>query len=239
MDEKKAEKNEALKRIPTGISGVDEAMMGGLIKDSINLIAGGPGSGKSIFAMEFLVNGATKFNEPGVYITFEETRENLIKDLKEFGWDLEKLEKEKKLLIISISPRDIKDVAAKKSFGLKYEVVRDMKARRIVFDSVTAYSLLFKDELEKRDAYTSIFDMLREWGCTTLMIAEYDAEEHKGSLLDFEVDSIIYLYNMKKQDTRTRALEIYKMRGTKHSAKIFPLEITDKGIVIYPDQTVF
>ena len=81
--------------------------------------------------------------------------------------------------------------------------------------------------------------MLRSWGCTSLIVEESDVEEHKSSHLDFQADCLICLYNMKKTDARVRAVEIYKMRGSKHLNKLFPLEITDKGIVIYPEQSVF
>ena len=152
---------------------------------------------------------------------------------------MEKLEKEGKIGIMELSPNDIRKEIAKKTLGLKYQVVKNLKAKRIVIDSITAYPLLFPNELDKRDAHISLFEMLRKWGCTALLVAEYDVEEHKGSPLDFEVDTILWLYNFKKEDVRTRAIEIYKMGGTKHSTKTSPLEITDKGIKVYPEQSVF
>tara|TARA_Y100000310_G_scaffold281722_1_gene302391 strand:+ start:28257 stop:28964 length:708 start_codon:yes stop_codon:yes gene_type:complete len=233
------EKKNHLERVPTGIKGLDDAMSGGFIKDSINLVAGSPGSGKSIFAMQYLINGLKKYNEPGVYITFEERKDKLIQYMNNFGWDLKKLVKEKKIDILEQSPEDIKKSTTKEILGLKYKIVKQLKAKRIVIDSTSAYSLLFPNDLDKRTANMDLFEMLRDWKVTTLLTAEYDIEDHKSTPLDFEVDSIVWLYNMKKTDVRTRALEVYKMRGSKHLAKTFPLEITNKGVVIYPEQSVF
>jgi KaiC/GvpD/RAD55 family RecA-like ATPase len=228
-----------IERVPTGISGLDDAMSGGFLKDSNNLIAGSPGSGKSIFAMQYLVNGATKYNEPGVYITFEEKKDKLIQYMASFGWDLENLIKEKKLEILEQSPGDIRKATAKEVLNLKFKIVKEMKAKRVVLDSATAYSLLFSDDMDRRAAHVQLFEMLRDWGVTALLTAEYDVEDHKSQPLDFEVDSIIWLYNMKKTDVRTRALEIFKMRGSKHLQKTFPLEISGNGVIIYPEQSVF
>ena len=81
--------------------------------------------------------------------------------------------------------------------------------------------------------------MLKDWGCTSLLIAEHDLETHTSSPLDFEVDSITWMYNFKKEHLRTRAIEIIKMRGSKHSTSTSALEITEKGIVVYPGEPVF
>jgi len=228
-----------LERVPTGIKGLDDAMTGGFIKDSVNLVAGSPGSGKSIFAMQYLVNGAKKYNQPGVYITFEERKDKLLRYMGNFGWDLKSLVADKKIDVLEQSPADIKKATAKEILGLKFKIVREIKAKRVVIDSMSAFSLLFQDEFEKRTAHIQLFEMLRDWGVTALLTAEYDIEDHKSMPLDFEVDSIVWLYNTKKTDVRTRALEIYKMRGSKHLQKTFPLEISDKGIIIYPEQSVF
>ncbi|MBS3100686.1 hypothetical protein A2641_00975 [Candidatus Nomurabacteria bacterium RIFCSPHIGHO2_01_FULL_37_25] len=227
-------------RVPTGIKGLDEAMSGGFVRDSINLIAGGPGSGKSIFALQYLIKGIVERNEHGVYLTFEERRDKLVQYMKNFGWDLEKFEKDNKLRIIEISPKDVRKAVYNKNLGLKYGTARYIKAKRVAIDSINAYSLLFPTEVAKREAHVNLFEMLRSWGVTVLLVAEYDVEEDKGSPLDFEVDGILRLYNFKKGDTRTRAIEIYKLRGSKHSTKTFPLEIVDKeGIRVYPEQNVF
>ena len=234
------EKKNHLERVPTGIKGLDDAMSGGFIKDSINLVAGSPGSGKSIFAMQYLINGATKYNEPGIYITLEEEKGNLIKNMSSFGWDLERLEKENKVSIIEISPTDIQMEVHKQVKKLESQIVNQLKAKRIVIDSMTSYSLLFNEELVLRKSYLSLFKMLRSWNLCSLLVSEYTVEKHEVSPLDFEVDSILWIYNSKIKGVRTRAIEIFKMRGTKHTTKTFPIEIKDNnGIIVFPAQNMF
>ena len=227
-------------RAPTGIPGLDEVIEGGLKKDSVTLIGGCAGSGKSIFAIQFIINGILSFNEPGVYITFEEDKDEFYGDCLRFGWDLAELERQGKFAFIRYTPEQVGKVL-KTGGGVIRDIVDKIKAKRMVIDSISAFTLLHKNELEKREACLDLFKILRKWRCTTLVVGQYSAaeEKHESIAVEFEVDGIIWLYNIKKEDIRTRAVEVFKMRGTKHSAKIFPFEITDSGITIYPEQSVF
>lgn len=229
-----------IKRTPTGIPGLDKLIQGGLKRDSITLVGGCAGSGKSIFGMQFIVDGVIKYNEPGIYITFEESKKEVYEDMLEFGWDLAELEKQGKFAFIEYTPEQVGKVL-KTGGGIVRDIVDKIKAKRIVIDSLSAFILLHKDELQRREACLGLFKMLRKWTCTTLVIGQYYAaeERHESSAIEFEVDGIVWLYNMKKEEVRVRAIEVFKMRGTKHAAKIFPFEITDKGIVIYPEQSIF
>ena len=98
--------------------------------------------------------------------------------------------------------------------------------------------MLYPDEIRKRKEYMALFKMLKEWNCTSILVDEHDPENYVYSPLDFGVDGIVRLYNIKKEYVRTRAIEIYKMRGTNHSTKTIAMEITDEGIKVYPKQTV-
>ncbi|MBI5391530.1 hypothetical protein HZB00_00855 [Candidatus Woesearchaeota archaeon] len=223
----------AVSRIPTGISGFDSLVQGGFKKNSINLVAGGAGSGKTIFAIQFLVQGALQKNEPGVYITFEEKKEKLYEDMLDFGWDLEKLEKEGKFIFLEYTPEQVKKVLIEGG-GTIEAVIAKTKAKRLVIDSITSFALLYQEELSKKEASLALFDLITDWGCTAVLTSEDD--DHKGSFiaaaLEFEVDSIILLYYVKQKGARVRAMEILKMRGTKHPGKTFAFNITDKGVVI-------
>ncbi|MEE9525530.1 MAG: ATPase domain-containing protein [Candidatus Woesearchaeota archaeon] len=229
-----------IQREPTGIPGLDEVIEGGLKKDSVILVGGCSGSGKTILAMQFIVNGILKSNESGVYITFEESKEEVYEDMLRFGWDLAELEKQGKFAFIRYTPEQVGKVL-KTGGGVIRDIVDQIKAKRIVIDSISAFTLLHEGELEKREACLDLFKILRKWKCTTLVVGQYYAAEkrHESTAVEFEVDGIIWLYNIKKEDIRVRAIEVFKMRGTKHSAKIFPFEITNKGITIYPEQSVF
>lgn len=227
-------------RVPTGIPGLDEVMEGGFEEGSYNLVAGGAGSGKSIFAMQFLVTGIEKYNEPGIYVTFEEKKENVYRHMLTFGWDFAKYEKQGMFEFIEYTPEQVKKML-EEGGGLIESLIKKINAKRIVLDSITAFSLLFKDELNRRQGILSLIDLMRKWNITALLTAEFEpnVERPSSSSIEFEVDSIILLYYPREGDTRKRALEILKMRGTEHSKKIFPLRITEKGINIYPRERIF
>ncbi len=227
-------------RVLTGIPGLDDVMSGGFEKGSVNMVGGGPGSGKSIFAMQFIINGIEKFNEPGLYVTFEESKTDLYKHMQSFGWDLAKYEKQGKLTILEYTPEQVKKLLDEGG-GIMESAVEKIKAKRLVIDSLTAFSLLFDTVLLRREAALDLFKMVSRWGCTTLLIVEQESEieRHRSSTIEFEVDGIVLLYYIRKNDIRERALEILKLRGSQHSAKLFPMKINNHGIVIYPDETVF
>jgi KaiC/GvpD/RAD55 family RecA-like ATPase len=227
-------------RTSTGILGLDEVIEGGLKRNSITLVGGCAGAGKSIFAMNYIVNGILKFNEPGVYITFEEGKEQVYQDMLRFGWDLAELERQNKFAFVEYTTEQVSQVL-KTGGGIVRDIVDKTSAKRIVIDSLSAFILLHKDELERREACLGLFKLLRKWACTTLVIGQYHAAEEKdeSNAVEFEADAIIWLYNIKKEDIRIRAIEVFKMRGTKHAAKTFPFEITQNGVVIYPEQSVF
>ncbi|MDP2906818.1 MAG: ATPase domain-containing protein [Nanoarchaeota archaeon] len=227
-------------RVSTGIPGLDEVMSGGFEKNSINLISGGAGTGKSIFAMQFIINGITQFNEPGIYITFEEEKEKIQKHMQKMGWDLKKLGDEGKLMIIEYTPDKVKKMLAEGGGDIEWAMGK-IKAKRIVIDSLTAFALLFKDELARREAFLDLFRIIEKWDCTALLVVEHEAdlERHDSMDVEFEVDGIILLYYLRKGDIRNRALEILKLRGSEHASRIFPMKITDQGIKIYPDEAVF
>lgn len=227
-------------RVPTGVPGLDEVMAKGFEKNSINLVSGGAGTGKSILAMQFIVNGIKKFNEPGVFVTFEEEKERIQKHMLKLGWDLKKLEAENKLVIIEYTPEQVKKMISEGGGAVELAISR-IKAKRIVIDSLTAFSLLFKEGLARREALLGLFKMIEKWGCTALLVGEHesDVERHQSRDVEFEVDGIILLYYLRKGDSRNRALEILKLRGSKHSSRIFPMKITDEGVKIFPDEAVF
>jgi|GEM_PF-227567 len=227
-------------RVATGISGFDEVIEGGVIKNSCTLVGGGAGCGKTIFCMQFLVNGIDMFDEKGIYITFEETIEDIIEEFRRFNWDIEKKIKDKKLVILHFSPEEVNKFL-ESGGGIVRDTIESIDAKRLVIDSLTAFTLLFKDELATRKAVLNLFESMSKWNVTTLLTSEQepDPDKHQSTLMEFEVDGVILLYNVRKGDIRERSLEVFKMRATQHSAKIFPMKIDDTGIIIYPEETIF
>lgn len=229
---------EKIERVPSGIRELDKLIAGGFKRNSINLIVGGPGCGKTIFALQFLVEGILK-GESTIYVTFEEKKEKLYEDMLTFGWDLAKFEKEGKFVFLEYTPEQIKKVLVEGG-GTIDTLITKNKAKRIVIDSITSFSLLYQDELTKKEAALALFEMMAKWGCTAILTSQDEStDSHTVTVaMEFEVDSIILLYNVKVGSLRKRAIEILKMRGTRHSQKTFLMGIGSKGLEIDLQKTV-
>jgi len=223
-----------IERVSTGIKELDSIIRGGFKENSVNLVTGDAGSGKTIFAAQFLVEGAKK-KEPGVYITFEEKKKKLYKNMLEFGWDLEALEKKKLFFFLEYTPEKVKKLLIEGG-GAVENIIERLKAKRVVIDSITSFALLYEDPLEKKEASLELFELIDKWGCTALLTAQAYQVNHLEvtTSLEFEVDSIVMLYHVKRQGKRERGIEILKMRGTKIPEKTMNLEISKKGLKVNP-----
>lgn len=220
-------------RVPSGIINFDELIEGGFEKNSINLLVGGSGSGKSIFALQFLVEGVKK-NEAVLYITFEEKKNEIYSNMLKFGIDLKDLEKKGCFYFLEYTPEKVKTML-EEGGGAIENIVLTKSITRIVIDSITSFELLFEKEIEKRKVSLELFTLLRKWNCTVLLTYEgsSSAEEKATSrIIDFESDAIILLYLVRKKNLRQRYLEILKMRGTKHSMNVHTYNITSEGIKV-------
>lgn len=224
-------KKDETERISTGISGFDSQIEGGFEKDSINLISGGSGSGKTIFTIQFLIEGIRR-KEKVLFVTFEEKKEEFYKNMLDFGWDLDKLEKEGNFIFLEYSPEKVKQMLDEGGGSIE-SIVLKYKITRLVIDSITSFSLMFDEELSKRQAIIELFDIIRKWNCTTLLTVQEDpSQKPKGvSQTEFEADSITILYFNKIGNKRERFLEILKMRGTNHSKEMHLFTI-NKGIQV-------
>jgi circadian clock protein KaiC len=223
-------------KTPTGISIFDTLCDGGLNKESVNLIVGGAGSGKTIFSVQFLIEGL-KRGEICMYITFEEKRDELYGNMLEFGFDLEKYEKAGNFVFIEYSPEKVKAML-EEGGGTLESLVYKKKINRLVIDSITSFTLLFESELAKREAALALFDIIKRWKCSVLLTMEKELSRNElisgsESAMEFEVDSVILMFFLRMSSgQRTRLIEILKMRGTKHSKSVYPFEISSKGIEI-------
>ena len=222
-------------RVPSGISTFDKMTSGGFNQESVNLIVGGAGAGKTIFSIQFLINGAKK-GETCLYITFEEKKEELYRNMKAFGWNLESMEKSGRFIFVEYTPEKVRQMI-EEGGGALDSLMYQKKISRLVIDSVTSFTLLFEGELAKREAALALFDMTRRWKTTVLLTSERelsikDLKSGSSSALEFEADSIILFYYLRKGSTRERLIEILKMRGTKHSRDVHNFEISKNGIVL-------
>jgi KaiC/GvpD/RAD55 family RecA-like ATPase len=218
-------------KVKTGIPNFDVLIGGGFAKDSTNLLVGGSGSGKSIFAVQFLVD-AMKKGEKCLYVTFEEKREQFYKNMLEFDWDLADYEKKGHLTFLEYTPEKVRTML-EEGGGAIESIILSKKITRVIIDSISSFEILFEDEFEKREATLSLFSMINNWGCTSLITLEEPSEAKSTSrALEFESDSIILLYFIRTNSERERFIEVLKMRGSEHSKRIYKFDITKKGIAI-------
>lgn len=231
-----------IERVSTGVESFDELIEGGFEKGSVVLFVGAPGTGKTIFALQFLYYGVTVSKEPGIYITFEEDKESLYRHALVFGWDFMALEQKNLLRVLEYRPHQVEKLM-KEGGGPIKDAINEIGAKRLVVDSITSYALLFHDEYVKRQSILEFFDLLHKWGTTTIVISETTAGKHltKADSLGFLSDAIIALYYRKEggKGPRVHCCEILKMRGTKHTNKILALGFEANGIKVYPDVEIF
>ncbi len=220
-------------RIFSGIVNFDKLIEGGFERKTTNLVVGDSGSGKTIFAVQFLMGGLRN-GEKCLYVTFEEKKEVFYSNMMDFGWDLEFFEKKGDFIFLEYTPEKVKTML-EEGGGTIESIVLRKKISRIVIDSITSFALLFGDDLKKREAALELFRLLRKWGCTSLLTYEEDPSGEKkatSKTLEFESDSIIALYFIRQKKERKRYIEILKMRSTKHSCEVYPVEMSKKGIVV-------
>jgi circadian clock protein KaiC len=227
-----------MERIKTGVEGLDELIDGGLIKGEVILLAGTTGSGKTIFSSQFIYNGATQYGEKGVYATFEEDEISLKRNMEKLGMDLEKLEREGKVKVIGLQA--MKDLGLNANLDYVLKTVKEIKAERLVIDSLTAFLIGTGEKFEYRTLMHLFYKILKKMGCTTIMTCSIPAgSETLGlGIEEFIADSVIVLENViVNTELKTRFL-IRKMRGTSHSRRYHDVIINEKGLKIVPFSTM-
>jgi KaiC/GvpD/RAD55 family RecA-like ATPase len=227
-----------LSRVLIGIPNYDSMVRGGYKKNSTNLLVGGGGGGKSIFSTQFLITGM-KRGEKCLYVTFEERKQEFYQYMKDFGWDLEEYEKKGLFTFLQYTPVKVRTMLEEGGGEIERTIV-NKGVKRIVIDSITSFALLFEDELAKRQAALSLFGMIRDWDCTSLLTLEEEpilgAARNSPKTLEFEVDSLTFIYFIRRKGKRERFIEVMKMRGTDHSKSIYSYGISSKGISIGKSQ---
>jgi circadian clock protein KaiC len=221
-------------RVPTGVQGLDSLIEGGFLRGDVILLAGGTGSGKTIFSTQFIYNGAARYGEKGVYATFEEDAKTLRRNMLRFGFDLERLEREGSIKIIDLETLKGEGLNANIQFILS--ALEEINGKRLVIDSLTAFLTVYPEKFEYRTFMHLIYRILKTCGITTIMICSVPkgAQTLGLGIEEFVADSVIILKNfIESLELKTRLL-IHKMRGTNHSRKYHNVIITDKGLEIVP-----
>jgi KaiC/GvpD/RAD55 family RecA-like ATPase len=223
------------------MAGLDTALGGGYPEGSIIALIGGSGCGKSTFAMQFLQRGIAEQNESGLYISFEEEKYRVYEYMKSYGWDFAEYEKQKKFTFLEYPPQEVDHFLAQEL--MIHDMIEEMKIRRVVIDSITSFAVMYDTAYRKKQEVVKLLAKLKKWGCTIMLTAEsvVDSQGNPHPRFDIEPlsDGVVYLYNLRKGETRLRALEVIKMRGTSYEGRMFPMRFTTGGVEIYPDERVF
>ncbi|MYL85327.1 circadian clock protein KaiC [Desulfovibrio aerotolerans] len=224
----------------TGIQGLDEITGGGLPKGRPILVCGGPGCGKTLLGMEFLVRGATEFGEPGVFVTFEERPEELAQNVATFGWDLKELETTGKLIIehIRVERSEIEENGEYDLEGLFIRLgaaVAAVGAKRIVLDTVESLFAALPNELILRAELRRLFGWCKDKGLTAIITGERgDKTLTRHGLEEYVSDCVVDLNLRVKDDVATRRLRIVKYRGSMHGTNEYPFLIGSEGFTVMP-----
>lgn len=240
MAKKSAAKLTPLAKCPTGISGLDEITNGGLPKGRPTLVTGSAGCGKTLLAVEFLVRGAMEYNEPGVYMAFEETAEELSKNVASLGFDLDKLQAEKKLAIdyVYIERSEIEETGEYDLEGLFVRLgyaIDAIGAKRVVLDTVEALFAALPNEAILRAELRRLFRWLKARGVTAVITGERGVSSlSRHGLEEYVADCVILLDFRVREQVSTRRLRIIKYRGSAHGADEYPFLIEKTGISILP-----
>lgn len=230
----------SLLKTKTGISGLDEITLGGIPQGRPTLICGGPGCGKTLFSIEFLVNGAIQFKEPGVFVTFEEKTEELTVNVASLGFDLEKLQKEKKLRLdyIRIERSEIEETGEYDLDGLFIRLghaIDSIGAKRVVLDTIENLFAGLTNEGILRAELRRLFLWLKEKGVTAIITGEQgDGKLTRHGLEEYVSDCVIMLDHRVIDQISTRRLRIVKYRGSAHGTNEFPFLIDEDGITVLP-----
>ena len=225
---------------PTGIQGLDEITGGGLPRGRPTLICGGPGCGKTILSMEFLMNGARRFGEPGVFLSFEETVEDLTLNFASLGFDPRPLAARKKLSLdyVRVEPHEIQETGAYDLDGLFIRLghaIDSIGARRVVLDTIeTLFSGLSQTRLLRAEL-RRLFHWLRTKGVTAIVTGERgNGGMTRHGLEEYITDCVILLDHRVNDQNATRRLRVVKYRGSTHGANESPFFIDESGISVLP-----
>ena len=230
----------AVEKLPTGISSLDNIAKGGLPKNRTTLISGTAGSGKTVFAVQFLAAGIAR-GEKGVFVTFEESAADIRANMLSFGWDLKQWEDEGKLAFVDASPDPHIETVEAGPFDLGAllarveNAVKKVQATRVSVDSLGAVFSQFSDQTMVRGELFRIASALKAMGVTAVLTAERTADHGpvaRFGVEEFIADNVLILRNMLEDETRRRTIEILKFRGCDHQKGEYPFTIVPHGGVI-------
>jgi circadian clock protein KaiC len=229
-----------LAKAPTGIRGLDEITRGGLPRGRPTLVCGGPGSGKTLLALTFLVNGALHFDEPGVLMTFEENGEEIASDVASLGFDLPELIKAQKLAVdyVRVERSEIEETGEYDLEGLFVRLdyaTRTVGAKRVVLDTIESLFAGLKNDAILRSELRRLFRWLKDQGVTAVITGERgEGLLTRQGFEEYVSDAVILLDHRVHDQVSTRRLRVVKYRGSLHGTNEYPFLINADGISVLP-----
>jgi circadian clock protein KaiC len=229
-----------LEKSPTGIKGLDEITKGGLPKGRPTLVCGGAGSGKTMLAAEFLVKGALQFGEAGVFMSFEETSDELTKNVASLGFKLDDLVAQKKISLdyIQIDRSEIEETGEYDLEGLFIRLghaIASVGAKRVVLDTIEMLFSGIPNPVVVRAELKRLFQWLKDKGMTTIITGEQGEKTFtRHGLEEYVSDCVIFLDHRISEQVSTRRIRVVKYRGSAHDTNEFPFLIDEKGITVMP-----
>jgi circadian clock protein KaiC len=242
----------------TGVQGLDELMNGGFPEGRVILVIGGPGSGKTILASQFLYSGIYDYNENGIYVSLDEAKDHYLSEMQNFGWDFGKAEKEEKFAFIDATKmsrmallREKLLVESKSLRGKQLQIdklveeiqtkIDQINAKRVVLDTLATLFHRFPDPIERRVAVVDLIESLSELKITTVITTELGrlTLDREVSVEEYLAHGVILMQTLFSGGVTSRALQVVKMRGTKINTNLVPYTIDKTGIEVFPDVTLF
>src|SRR4051812_9970635 len=229
-----------LPKAPSGIQGLDEITQGGLPRGRPTLVCGSAGCGKTLLSMEFLVRGATEYDEPGVFMAFEESTEELTQNVRSLGFDLDKLVRQKKLVLdfVRVERNEIEETGEYDLEGLFIRLnaaIESIGAKRVVLDTIEALFSGLQNEGILRAELRRLFRWLKDKGVTAIITGERGSGQlTRHGLEEYVSDCVILLDHRVTDQVSTRRLRIVKYRGSLHGTNEYPFLIDEKGISVLP-----
>jgi len=245
--------------IATGIQGLDELMSGGFPKGRTILVVGGPGTGKTILAAQFLYKGIQDHKENGIFVSLDESKNHFYSEMQQFGWDFKKPEDERKFVFIDATKISRVAMLKEKLYGEETRALRGkqlsidklveelqsktqwINAKRVAVDTLAALMYRFPDPVERRTAISDLIETLSDLPITSIITTELGHLSLERSALEEEylVHGVIMMQTLFSGKTTTRAIQVEKMRGTKVNPNLVPYSIDKSGVEVFPKMPLF
>lgn len=245
--------------VPTGVPGLDELISGGFPRGRVILVLGGPGTGKTVLASQFLYNGISEHNENGILVSLDEGQNHFVAEMMKFGWDFKKAEEEGKFAFIDATR--LSRVAIFKEKMLKEEAsslrgkqlqidklieelqykIKLIGAKRVVLDTLASLFYRFTDPIERRTAGVDLIEALSDLETTTIVTTELSHLALERNILDeeFLVHGVIMMQTIFSGGSTTRGLQVEKMRGVNVNPNLVPYTIDKSGIEVFSTMSLF